>query len=42
MGELFIAGAQADPGGTLFRDFFQMDRDGNAKGIVAIDLETLG
>lgn len=37
-GEFFPAGWPADSVGTLFLDFFQMDRDGNAKGIVAIDL----
>ena len=37
-GELFPADA-ADPLGTLFRDFFQRDRDGNPKGIIVIDLE---
>lgn len=42
LGELFIADSQADPWGTLFRDFLQMDRDGNPKGIVVIDLEPLG
>lgn len=40
-GELFIADARADPQGTLFRDFFQTDRDGRRKGIVVIDLEDL-
>ena len=38
-GELFPADATADPLGTLFRDFFQRDRDGNPKGIIVIDLE---
>jgi len=38
-GELFPAAAAADPLGTLFRDFFQRDRDGNPKGISVIDLE---
>ena len=38
-GELFPADAAADPLGTLFRDFFQRDRDGNPKGIIVIDLE---
>jgi hypothetical protein len=37
--ELFPADAAADPLGTLFRDFFQRDRDGNPKGIIVIDLE---
>ena len=38
-GELFPADAAADPLGTLFRDFFQRDRDGNPKGIIVIDLK---
>ena len=38
-GELFPADAAADPLGTLFRAFFQHDRDGNPKGIIVIDLE---
>ena len=38
-GELFPADAAADPLGTLFRDCFQRDRDGNPKGIIVIDLE---
>ncbi|WP_250122371.1 hypothetical protein [Chroococcidiopsis sp. CCMEE 29] len=37
-GEFFPAGWPADSAGTLFLDFFQMDRDGNPKGIIAIDL----
>lgn len=37
-GEFFPAGWPADSSGTLFLDFFQMDRDGNPKGIIAIDL----
>lgn len=41
LGELFIADAGADPQGTLFRDFFQTDRDGRRKGIVVIDLKDL-
>lgn len=41
LGELFIADARADPQGTLFRDFFQTDRDGRRKGIVVIDLRDL-
>jgi hypothetical protein len=40
-GEMFVASWQADPLGTLFLDFFQRDRDGRAKGIVEINLETL-
>ena len=39
--ELFIADARADPQGTLFRDFFQTDREGRRKGIVVIDLKDL-
>lgn len=38
-GEFFPADAAADPLGTLFRDFFQRDRDSNAKGIIVIELE---
>ena len=38
-GEMFPADAAADPLGTLFRDFFQRDRDGNPKGIIVIGLE---
>ncbi|MEO8938157.1 MAG: hypothetical protein ABI277_14780 [Burkholderiaceae bacterium] len=41
-GELFPADAAADPLCTLFRDFFQRDRDGNRKGIIVIDLESFG
>jgi hypothetical protein len=41
LGELFIADSRADPQGTLFRDFFQFDRDGRPKGIVVIKLENL-
>ncbi|MBI3714824.1 MAG: hypothetical protein HY255_02385 [Betaproteobacteria bacterium] len=41
LGELFIADARADPQGTLFRDFFQTDREGRPKGIVVIDLKGL-
>ncbi len=41
LGELFIADARADPQGTLFRDFFQTDREGRRKGIVVIDLKDL-
>ncbi len=40
-GELFLADSQADEIGTLFREFFQMDRDGNRKGIVVIELKDL-
>ena len=37
-GELFPAASHADPGGTSFLDFFQKDRDGQPKGIVALEL----
>lgn len=37
-GELFIADWQAEPSGTCFVEFFQRDRDDNAKGIITIDL----
>jgi hypothetical protein len=37
-GEFFPAGWPADSAGTLFLEFFQMDRDGNPKGIIAIAL----
>lgn len=37
-GEFLPAGWPADTAGTLFPDFFQMDRDGNPKGIIALDL----
>jgi hypothetical protein len=40
-GELFISDMGADPQGTLFRDFFQTDRDGRKKGIIVIDLKGL-
>ena len=36
-GELFIGSFIASPG-VLFRDFFQTNRSGNAKGILSIDL----
>lgn len=38
-GELFLADLEADPMGTIFRDFFQRDRDGRSKGIIVIELE---
>lgn len=41
LGELFLADGRADPQGTLFRDFFQTDRDGQRKGIVVIELKGL-
>lgn len=37
-GEWFPAELTADLAGTAFIEFFQMDRSGNLKGIVAIDL----
>lgn len=37
-GELFPAELEADNNGTPFLQFFQMDRDGYPKGIIAIDL----
>ena len=40
-GELFFADAAADPAGTRFIDFFQRDRSGQPKGIVALDLGAL-
>ena len=39
-GEFFPASARAAPG-VCFRDFFQTDRNGTAKGVVEIDLGTL-
>lgn len=36
-GELFFAHAPADLAGTRFVDFFQRDRSGQPKGIVALD-----
>ena len=38
-GEFFLADSDADPAGTRFIEFFQRDKDGNAKGIIAIDLK---
>lgn len=40
-GELFPANALADDQGTTFKEFFQRDEDGSAKGIVAIDMRGL-
>jgi hypothetical protein len=40
-GELFFADAPADPSGTTFLQFFQRDRLGLSKGIVALDLGAL-
>ncbi|NEO46371.1 MAG: hypothetical protein F6K55_20470 [Moorea sp. SIO4A3] len=37
-GELFPASYIADAAGKMYLDFFQIDRNGNPKGIVAIDL----
>lgn len=38
-GELFIANTAATPAGTVFLDFFQIDKaTGDPKGIIAIDL----
>jgi hypothetical protein len=41
-GEFFESEAEAIPDGTLYLDFFQMPKDGKAKGIIAIDLNELG
>ncbi|MGB5970010.1 MAG: hypothetical protein WBG70_16965 [Spirulinaceae cyanobacterium] len=38
LGELFLASSPADSAGKTFLEFFQVDRNGNQKGIVAIDL----
>jgi hypothetical protein len=38
---LFIAGSPADLAGRTFLDFFQQDRDGNARGLVAFDLQAV-
>ena len=40
-GELFIAEFMADSKGRTYLNFFQEDRDGNAKGIILIDLRSL-
>ena len=40
-GELFLAHGPADSSGHRFLDFFQRDRDGRPKGIVAINLGEL-
>jgi hypothetical protein len=37
-GEFFPAGWPANSAGTPFLEFFQIDRDGNPKGIIAINL----
>ena len=39
--ELFFADALVDPAGTAFIDFFQRDRPGHPKDIVALDLGAL-
>lgn len=39
-GDLFPASGVAELG-VLFRDFFQTDRDGVAKGVVLVDLRSL-
>lgn len=39
LGELFPAQFTADEVGNVFLDFFQRDREGNAKGLVALRLE---
>lgn len=41
LGDIFPWGHQAETNGPIYRDFFQTDRDGVAKGIVEIDLGTL-
>lgn len=41
-GELFPSTARADAKDSTFLEFFQKDREGNAKGILAIDLGSLG
>lgn len=38
LGELFPAESGADPDGTTFLEFFQRDRNGEAKGIIGVDL----
>ena len=40
-GEMFLAAAPADRLGTLFLEFFQLDRDGRRKGIIQIDLKDI-
>ena len=40
-GELFLADAAADPAGTRFIEFFQRDKDGQPKGIIALDIKDL-
>lgn len=38
-GELFPAQFPASPSGTTYLEFFQLDKEGTPKGIVAIDLQ---
>ena len=40
LGAFFPASGVAEPG-VLFRDFFQIDRDGVEKGVVLVDLGSL-
>jgi hypothetical protein len=40
-GELFLADSPADPAGTTFIEFFQTDRDGQPKGVLALDPQEL-
>ena len=40
-GEMFVAGGPADLAGRTFLQFFQEDREGNPKGIVAFDLQRM-
>jgi len=42
LGEMFLAHAEAAGEGTYMVDFFQKDRDGVVKGIVALDVRRLG
>ncbi len=39
-GELFISSSLAAPG-VLFEEFFQTDRNGNAKGILSLELGSI-
>jgi len=38
-GELFPAQFAASPSGTTFLEFFQCDKEGRPKGIIALDLQ---
>ncbi len=40
-GEFFLASALADSGGRRFWEFFQQDKDGNKKGIIALNLRSV-